>query len=61
LLLLDEPGNHLDLPTLLWLESFLQTWQGSFVVVVDLLLFRFVAQSIACILLLQRLTGGAAG
>ncbi len=25
LLLLDEPGNHLDLPTLLWLESFLQT------------------------------------
>ncbi|WP_213193226.1 ABC-F family ATP-binding cassette domain-containing protein [Klebsiella aerogenes] len=33
LLLLDEPGNHLDLPTLLWLESFLQTWQESFVVV----------------------------
>ncbi len=33
LLLLDEPGNHLDLPTLLWLESFLQPWQGSFVVV----------------------------
>lgn len=32
-LLLDEPGNHLDLPTLLWLESFLQTWQGSFVLV----------------------------
>jgi ATPase subunit of ABC transporter with duplicated ATPase domains len=30
---LDEPGNHLDLPTLLWLESFLQTWQGSFVLV----------------------------
>jgi ATPase subunit of ABC transporter with duplicated ATPase domains len=29
LLLLDEPGNHLDLPTLLWLESFLQTWQGA--------------------------------
>jgi hypothetical protein len=23
----------LDLPTLLWLESFLQTWQGSFVLV----------------------------
>lgn len=22
LLLLDEPGNHLDLPTLLWLEQF---------------------------------------
>ncbi len=33
LLLLDEPGNHLDLPTLLWLESFLQTRQGSFVLV----------------------------
>src|SRR5690606_6594774 len=33
LLLLDEPSNHLDLPTLLWLESFLQTWQGSFVLV----------------------------
>jgi len=33
LLLLDEPGNHLDLPPLLWLESFLQTWQGSFVLV----------------------------
>ncbi len=33
LLLLDEPGNHLDLPTLLWLESFLRTWQGSFIVV----------------------------
>ncbi len=28
LLLLDEPGNHLDLPTLLWLESFLQTPAG---------------------------------
>ncbi|QLX25452.1 ABC-F family ATP-binding cassette domain-containing protein [Citrobacter freundii] len=33
LLLLDEPGNHLDLPTLLWLEQFLQRWSGSFVVV----------------------------
>lgn len=33
LLLLDEPGNHLDLPTLLWLEHFLQNWSGSFVVV----------------------------
>lgn len=33
LLLLDEPGNHLDLPTLLWLEQFLQSWSGSFVVV----------------------------
>ena len=33
LLLLDEPGNHLDLPTLLWLEGFLQTWQWSFILV----------------------------
>ncbi len=33
LLLLDEPGNHLDLPTLLWLENFLIGWQGSFVLV----------------------------
>lgn len=33
LLLLDEPGNHLDLPTLLWLEQFLQHWTGSLVVV----------------------------
>lgn len=33
LLLLDEPGNHTDLPTLLWLEQFLQNWSGSFVVV----------------------------
>ncbi|WLI77341.1 ABC-F family ATP-binding cassette domain-containing protein [Kosakonia sp. H02] len=33
LLLLDEPGNHLDLPTMLWLEQFLQNWSGSFVMV----------------------------
>ncbi|WP_407321132.1 ABC-F family ATP-binding cassette domain-containing protein [Dickeya ananatis] len=33
LLLLDEPSNHLDLPTLLWLEQFLQHWSGSFVLV----------------------------
>lgn len=33
LLLLDEPSNHLDLPTLLWLEQFLQAWNGSFVLV----------------------------
>lgn len=33
LLLLDEPSNHLDLPTLLWLEQFLQHWGGSFVLV----------------------------
>src|SRR5476649_150711 len=33
LLLLDEPSNHLDLPTLLWLEEFLKNWGGSFVLV----------------------------
>src|SRR5471032_295276 len=33
LLLLDEPSNHLDLPTLLWLEQFLKNWSGSFVLV----------------------------
>lgn len=33
LLLLDEPSNHLDLPTLLWLEQFLNSWSGSFVLV----------------------------
>ena len=33
LLLLDEPSNHLDLHTLLWLEQFLQRWSGSFVLV----------------------------
>ena len=33
LLLLDEPSNHLDLPTLLWLENFLTHWSGSFVLV----------------------------
>ncbi len=32
LLLLDEP-NHLDLPTLIWLGNFLQSWKGSFVLV----------------------------
>ncbi len=32
-LLLDEPSNHLDLPTLLWLEVFLLEWRGTFVVV----------------------------
>ena len=26
-LLLDEPSNHLDLPSLLWLEDFLRRWQ----------------------------------
>ncbi|MEO3988650.1 ABC-F family ATP-binding cassette domain-containing protein [Pseudocitrobacter cyperus] len=33
LLLLDEPSNHLDLPTLLWLEQFLLNWPGSFILV----------------------------
>ncbi|WP_440487703.1 ABC-F family ATP-binding cassette domain-containing protein [Serratia sarumanii] len=33
LLLLDEPSNHLDLRTLLWLEQFLRSWNGSFVLV----------------------------
>ncbi|KPU03794.1 ABC transporter [Enterobacter cloacae subsp. cloacae] len=33
LLLLDEPSNHLDLTTMLWLEQFLQNWSGSFVLV----------------------------
>ncbi|WP_394141336.1 ABC-F family ATP-binding cassette domain-containing protein [Vibrio chagasii] len=32
-LLLDEPSNHLDLPTLLWLEQFLKDWKGTFVMV----------------------------
>jgi len=32
-LLLDEPSNHLDLPSLLWLEDFLARWQGAFVLV----------------------------
>ncbi len=33
LLLLDEPSNHLDLPSLLWLEQFLMQWKGAFVVI----------------------------
>jgi ATPase subunit of ABC transporter with duplicated ATPase domains len=33
LLLLDEPSNHLDLPSLLWLEGFLDSWKGAFVLV----------------------------
>ncbi|GHB41267.1 ABC transporter [Pseudovibrio japonicus] len=33
LLLLDEPSNHLDLPTILWLESFLKSWNGSFLMI----------------------------
>ncbi|BCV56810.1 ABC transporter [Shewanella algae] len=33
ILLLDEPSNHLDLPTLIWLERFLNKWNGTFVIV----------------------------
>ncbi|WP_070963952.1 ABC-F family ATP-binding cassette domain-containing protein [Vibrio sonorensis] len=33
LLLLDEPSNHLDLPSLIWLEQFLLQWKGSFILV----------------------------
>ncbi|WP_330960301.1 ABC-F family ATP-binding cassette domain-containing protein [Photobacterium sp. 53610] len=33
LLLLDEPSNHLDLPALLWLEQFLSSWKGAFILV----------------------------
>ncbi|KZL19879.1 putative ABC transporter ATP-binding protein YheS [Pseudovibrio axinellae] len=33
LLLLDEPSNHLDLPTIIWLENFLKSWKGSFLII----------------------------
>jgi ATP-binding cassette subfamily F protein 3 len=33
LLLLDEPTNHLDLQMLEWLEEFLTSWRGAFLVV----------------------------
>jgi len=33
LLILDEPTNHLDLPALAWLEGFLTTWGGAYLVI----------------------------
>lgn len=33
LLLLDEPTNHLDLPSILWLENYLNTFDGALVIV----------------------------
>lgn len=33
LLLLDEPTNHLDLTALEWLEDFLRSWRGTYIVV----------------------------
>ena len=33
LLLLDEPTNHLDLEAIAWLEGFLESYEGAFVIV----------------------------
>jgi ATP-binding cassette subfamily F protein 3 len=33
LLLLDEPTNHLDIEALEWLEGFLATWRGAFIII----------------------------
>jgi ATP-binding cassette subfamily F protein 3 len=33
LLMLDEPTNYLDIPTLTWLEGYLKTWPGALIVV----------------------------
>ena len=32
-LLLDEPTNHLDLESMMWLENFLNAWEGSLIMV----------------------------
>ncbi|MCL2496236.1 MAG: ATP-binding cassette domain-containing protein [Clostridiales bacterium] len=33
LLLLDEPTNHLDIEALEWLEAYLATWRGAFIII----------------------------
>ncbi len=33
LLLLDEPSNHLDLEAVLWLQNYLRTWPGTFILI----------------------------
>lgn len=33
LLLMDEPTNHLDLPALIWLEQYLNTFQGTVIII----------------------------
>jgi len=33
ILLLDEPTNHLDIHTILWLEEFLKSWRGAFILI----------------------------
>ena len=33
MLLLDEPTNHLDIESVEWLEAFLNSWRGSFIII----------------------------
>ncbi|MBV6646215.1 MAG: ABC-F family ATP-binding cassette domain-containing protein [Cyclobacteriaceae bacterium] len=33
LLMLDEPTNHLDLPSIQWIEEYLQSYEGSYIIV----------------------------